>query len=151
MKHKVSKIKRAAITVIALACALSSATVISGYAATIKSNYTIDVAGVSGSMDSMILTTHNHSGTRSDTFGNYPTIYDNKTYAKGTSRVYYSNYSKYAEGYSNNNVKGYTLQKNSPSYPYVSYGTIPSGTCQHRFYYSSGGGFKTAVTSTTTY
>ena len=151
MKHKVSKAKRIALTTTAIACALLSATVISGYATTIKSNYTVDVAGVSGSMDSMILTTHNHSGTRSDTFGSYPTIYDNKTYAKGTSRVYYSNYTKYAEGYSNNNVKGYTLQKNSPSYPYVSYGTIPSGTCQHRFYYSSGGGFKTSVTSTTTY
>lgn len=151
MKQKVSKIKRIALTTMTVVCALSSATVISGYATTIKSNYTVDVAGVSGSMDSMILTTHNHSGTRSDTFGSYPTIYDNKTYAKGTSRVYYSNYTKYAEGYSNNNVKGYTLQKNSPSYPYVSYGTIPSGTCQHRFYYSSGGGFKTSVTSTTTY
>lgn len=103
----------------------------------------------------MILTSHKHSGVRSDTLGNYPKIYNNKTYAKGTSRVYYSNYTKYAEGYaegySNKKVKGFTLQKNSPSYPYVSYGTIPSGKCQHRFYYSSGGGYKTNVTSTTTY
>lgn len=151
MKHKIKRKKRMVITAMAVLCAMSSITAISSYAATIRSNYTIEVGGTSGDMDSMILTTHNHSGTRSDTFGSYPTIYDNKTYAKGTSRVYYSNYSKYAEGYSNNNVKGYTLQKNSPSSPYVSYGTIPSGTCQHRFYYSSGGGFKTSVTSTTTY
>lgn len=103
----------------------------------------------------MILTSHKHSEVRSDTLGNYPKIYNNKTYAKGTSRVYYSNYTKYAEGYaegySNKKVKGFTLQKNSPSYPYVSYGTIPSGKCQHRFYYSSGGGYKINVTSTTTY
>lgn len=56
----------------------------------------------------MILTSHKYSGVRSDTLGNYPKIYNNKTYAKGTSRVYYSNYTKYAEGYSNKKVKGFS-------------------------------------------
>ncbi len=149
-KKKNGKIKRICIATIATLCAISSAVGISAYAATINSNYTIEVGGAPGSMDSMILN-HSHSGTRKDMFGNYPTIYDNKTYAKGTSRVYYSNYSKYREGYSNNNVKGFTLQKNSPSYPLVTYGNIPKGECQHRFYYSSGGGFKTSVKSSTTY
>lgn len=135
---KSNKIKRVAITAIAVMCALSSATAISAGAKSNSYNYTMGVCTYE---------TNNHimpslvAGERSDTYGSYPTIYDGKSYAKIKSCVYHGNYKYVSKQITR------TLQKNSPSYPSANYGAVRKGNSYHRFDNIGGGSAKFKVTT----
>ena len=77
-----------------------------------------------------------HSGTRTDTFGSYITVYNNKSYTQGIARVYRNGHIA-AE-------RDYNFSANSPSHPTINFGNIPSGPSQHH-YANSYGGFRSPV------
>ena len=77
-----------------------------------------------------------HDGTRSDTFGSYITVYNNKEYTKGKAYVLHSGR---RIGY-----QEYTLYANIPSHPTLTFGEVPHGYSQH-CYNNTYGGFRSSV------
>lgn len=142
MKHKISKFKRILIAAMAVVCVFSTVAIIGVSAATETFSYTIDCVALEDKEH--ILITQN-VGEVSDTFANYPTIYDGKTSSTVQASVYYDNWKHRTM------IKIVTLQKNNPSYPSVNYGAIPKGQQGHYFYVSAGGGFKDTVTTRNKY
>ncbi len=126
----------------AAVCVVSTAAVITASAATETFSYTIDCVALE---DKEYILTTNHLGEVSDTFTNYPTIYDGKTTSTVQASVYYNNWTNRTP------IKIVTLQKNNPSYPSVNYGTLPKGEQGHYFYVSAGGGFKDTITTRNRY
>lgn len=77
-----------------------------------------------------------HDGTRSDTFGSYITVYNNKEYTMGYAYVLHSGR---RIGY-----QEYTLYANIPSHPILTFGEVPHGYSQH-CYNNTYGGFRSSV------
>ena len=77
-----------------------------------------------------------HKGTRSDTFGSYITVYNNKEYTMGYAYVLHNGRTI---GY-----QEYTLYANIPSHPTLTFGEVPYGYSQH-CYNNTYGGFKSSV------
>lgn len=146
MKSKkfLSKSKRIVVSAMAAVCALSSVAALCANAASETYTHTVSVTSNAGSDDAtwMVMS---YSGTCSDTFPSYPTIYNNYSNSYNMSRVE----DEACRSISGN--KYFTLQKNSSSTVTVSYGQISRG--ERRLYYrhESGGGFSSSVTTTKRY
>lgn len=78
----------------------------------------------------------NNYGTRTDTFSSYPTIYNGKSYSKGTCQV--------KQGSKVYNKQQYYLEGNSPSHPTYNFGKVPAGSSTH-YYDNTYGGFSSSV------
>lgn len=83
-----------------------------------------------------------HDGTRSDSFGSYPTIYNGKDKTVGKCRVE-QNGIRYRE-------QEYCLYANQASRPTYYFGKVPKGPSLH-YYKNTSGGFKSSLTTTQTY
>lgn len=144
MKCKTNKIKKYAITVVAIMTALSSSAAICANAATEQYVHTVGVSTSAGS-DAATWFTMSSNGTCTDTFDSYPTIFDNYTSSYNKSRVEDSN-CKDMSGY-----KYFTLQNNSAAPVTVSYGSVSQGSRRLYYYHVSGGGFRDTVTTVKRY
>lgn len=140
MKQKTNKVKRIFITTLATVCALSSTAAISANAASEQYVHTVEVSSIVRSNDATWITMKS-KGTCSDTFGNFPTIYNNYNTSTNKSRAEHSDGKTYTD------FKSFTLQKDNPSYPSVSYGSLKSGSWRLYYEHTSGGGFKDSVTT----
>ena len=77
-----------------------------------------------------------HDGTRSDTFGSYITIYNNKEYTKGIAEVYRNGTLV--------SRKAYQLYGNLPTHPTINFGYVNAGSSVH-YYNNTYGGFRSSV------
>ena len=141
MKQNVSKIKRAALTTLAVACAFSCTAAISANAASEQYVHTVSVNASAGS-DASTWINMKKSASVSDEFGGYPTIYNNYSSSTNKSRA------EYNDGKTKTQYKSFTLYSNRSAPTSVNYGTL-SKTGNWRLYYQhvSGGGFRTSVTT----
>ena len=108
-------------------CALSTSAAAEHYSWTVNVSATgTDTIGI----------TAKNSGTRSDTFGSYITVYNNKEYTRGNAYVLHNG----------NRIgkKQYILYANIPSHPTLTFGEVPYGYSQH-CYNNTYGGFKSSV------
>ncbi len=144
MKHN-KKARRIITIALAVMCAFSTATAITAGATTKTTTWTFEIGGFSGSTFS-IWTNMPRAGHLDNVFAGYPTIYDNKTYSKISSKA------KHNEGKTTATGETFTLQKNSPAPVNVSFSKLnKSGDWLVSYAYVSGGGSKDTVTSTRTY
>lgn len=129
--HRTRRITAILLTaiIIAAGCAISAS------AAAERWSWTVNVSATGS--DSMIITAA-HSGTRSDTFGSYITVYNGKSYTEGNTYVWQDNKKK--------GLQNYQLYGNTPSHPTINFGTINKGQSQH-YYSNTYGGFKSTVDS----
>ena len=108
-------------------CALSTSAAAEHY------SWTVNVSAIG--TDTIGITAKN-SGTRSDTFGSYITVYNNKEYTRGTASV--------TIGTRTVASKAYMLYGNLPTHPTINFGTVDAGSSVH-YYDNTYGGFKSSV------
>lgn len=142
---QISKIKRIAITTVAVVCALSSVAAISASAKTYTWTHTVSVASVPGSTDS-IVATMDKAGRMSDTFSSYPTIFDSYRTSNDKARaVNYTTGKDYG-------WKSFTLTKDSAAPVTVSYGaSLAKGSYYVQYQNVSQGGFRDSSILSKTY
>lgn len=115
------------ILLILAGCVLSTSAAAEHYSWTVNVSATgTDTIGI----------TAKNTGTRSDTFGSYITVYNNKEYTMGYAYVLHSGR---RIGY-----QEYTLYANIPSHPTLTFGEVPHGYSQH-CYNNTYGGFRSSV------
>lgn len=147
MKNIINKSKKVAVATMAALCAVSSFAAISASATTTNWTHTVSVASIPGSTDSIVAELEK-SGKISDTFANYPTIYN------GFSR---SNNQARAFNYTINKDYGwqdFTLIKDYPSTVTVSYNggaKVSAGSYYVQYRNKSEGGFRSSAVFSITY
>lgn len=145
MKQNVSKIKRAALTTLAVACAFSCTAAISANAKTYQWTHTVSLATNPGVMTS-ISTSMGGTGKMSENFGSYPTIFDGYSTSNNRARAVNESTGK-RYGW-----KSFTLTKNYPAPISVTYGSaLPKGSYCVQYQNVSNGGFRTTATLLRTY
>ncbi len=140
MKQNVSKIKRAALTTLAVACAFSCTAAISANAASEQYVHTVSVNASAGS-DASTWINMKKSASVSDEFGGYPTIYGNYSSSTNKARAEDGDTS-YKTSY-----KTFVLFENRPAPVSVNYGSLSSGDWRLYYQHVSDGGFRTSVTT----
>lgn len=144
MKQRTNKTKRITIVFIAVICMVMIAS-ISVAAKTYTSTHTVSVASVSGSSD-VYYATMGKKGRMSDTFSNYPTVFDGKTTSNDKARAVNETTGK---TYS---WKSFTLNSNSSAPTTVVYGnSLAKGSYRIIYKYVSGGGFRASSILSKTY
>lgn len=139
MKHKKSgKTKKIVAGAMASLCVLSSMSVIGINAATEKYTHTVAVAGAEGET-AVAWINKAKKGDCSETFNNYPEIFNN-TISRNKARADNGPDGAYKK------YKDLILQRDSPSYPTVFYGTLKKGKWRLFYKYKSGGGFRDTAT-----
>ena len=102
-------------------------------------NHTISCSAIGSTSFNFVA---DHDGTRADSFGSYPTIYNGKDKTVGNCRVE-KNGIRYGE-------QAYCLYANQASHPTYYFGKVPKGSSLH-YYKNTSGGFKSSLTTTQTY
>ena len=136
LKHKFTKRTAAALMtalLIAAGCLGSASAAVESW------THTISCAATGSTSFDFVA---DHYGTRSDSFGPYPTIYNGKDKTEGRCRVE-KNGIKYQE-------QAYCLYANQASHPTYYFGKVPAGSSMH-YYDNTYGGFKSSLTTTQTY
>ena len=132
-KKRTGKHVKKAAAICLLVLLVLAGCVLSTSAAAEHYSWTVNVSAT-GTDSASIQTQHN--GTRSDTFGSYITVYNNKEYTMGYAYVLHNGRTI---GY-----QEYTLYANIPSHPTLTFGEVPYGYSQH-CYNNTYGGFKSSV------
>ncbi len=145
MKQNVSKIKRATLTTLAVACAFSCTAAISSNAKTYQWTHTVSLATNPGVMTS-ISTSMGGTGKMSENFGSYPTIFDGYSTSNNSARAVNEKTGK-SYGW-----KNFTLTKNYPAVIAVTYGqSMPADPYYVQYKNLSNGGFRVSATLLRTY
>ena len=145
MKQNVSKIKRTALTTLAVACAFSCTAAISANAKTYQWTHTVSLATNPGVMTS-ISTSMGGTGKMSENFGSYPTIFDGYSTSNNSARAVNEKTGK-SYGW-----KNFTLTKNYPAVIAVTYGqSMPADPYYVQYKNLSNGGFRVSATLLRTY
>ncbi len=131
-------IKRPITLVLAMLFAVSAITAMSVSAASEKVNHTVNLSSTKGSNSSYWITMK-RKGTCSDTFDNYPVIYDDYRNSYNRSRAFLKGSDKKTK------YKSFILQRNSSAPTTVSYGTLSKGDWRLFYQHVKGGGFKDNV------
>ena len=132
-KKRTGKYVKKAVAICLLVLLVLAGCVLSTSAAAEHYSWTVNVSATG--TDTIGITAKN-SGTRSDTFGSYITVYNNKEYTMGYAYVLHNGRTI---GY-----QEYTLYANIPSHPTLTFGEVPYGYSQH-CYNNTYGGFKSSV------
>ena len=132
-KKRTGKYVKKAAAICLLVLLVLAGCVLSTSAAAEHYSWTVNVSATG--TDTIGITAKN-SGTRSDTFGSYITVYNNKEYTMGYAYVLHNGRTI---GY-----QEYTLYANIPSHPTLTFGEVPYGYSQH-CYNNTYGGFKSSV------
>lgn len=132
-KKRTGKHVKKAAAICLLVLLVLAGCVLSTSAAAEHYSWTVNVSATG--TDTIGITAKN-SGTRSDTFGSYITVYNNKEYTRGNAYVLHNG----------NRIgkKQYILYANIPSHPTLTFGEVPYGYSQH-CYNNTYGGFKSSV------
>lgn len=131
-------IKRPITLVMAMFFAVSAITAMSVSAASEKVNHTVNLSSIKGSNSSYLITMKK-KGTCSDTFDNYPVIYDDYKNSYNRSRACLKN--------SNKKTKciNFVLQRNSSAPTTISYDKLQKGEWRLFYQHVKGGGFRDNV------
>ena len=132
-KKRTGKYVKKAAAICLLVLLVLAGCVLSTSAAAEHYSWTVNVSAT-GTDSASIQTQHN--GTRSDTFGSYITVYNNKEYTRGTASV--------TIGTRTVASKAYMLYGNLPTHPTINFGTVDAGSSVH-YYDNTYGGFKSSV------
>lgn len=136
LKHKFTKRTAAALMtalLIAAGCLGSASAAVESW------THTISCAATGSTSFDFVA---DHNGTRSDSFGSYPTIYNGKDKTEGRCKVIKDGVT-YGE-------QPYCLYANQASHPTYYFGKVPAGSSMHH-YHNTYGGFKSSLTSVQTY
>ncbi len=138
---KLNKIKKLSITTMAVVCALSTAAAISAGAKSEQYVHTVSLSTAVNS-DTALWISMSKEAECSDTYASYPTIFDNYSSSTNKSRADMNSNNAKETAY-----KTFTLQKNSPSNVSVNYGKLAKGDWRLYYRHTSGGGFRSSVTT----
>lgn len=136
LKHKFTKRTAAALMtalLIAAGCLGSASAAVESW------THTISCAATGSTSFAFVA---DHDGTRSDSFGSYPTIYNGKDKTEGNCYV--------KQGNKIFNKQPYCLYANQASHPTYYFGKVLAGSSMHH-YENTYGGFKSSLTSVQTY
>lgn len=132
-KKRTGKYVKKAAAICLLVLLVLAGCVLSTSAAAEHYSWTVNVSATG--TDTIGITAKN-SGTRSDTFGSYITVYNNKEYTKGVAEVYRNGALV--------SRKAYQLYGNLPTHPTINFGYVNAGPSVH-YYNNTYGGFKSSV------
>lgn len=141
VKIKNNKAKKFTLIALSVLCAFTSATAISAGAKTTQYKHTVSIGGYSGGNDTTWISINKNNKSTYDLFPSYPTIFNNKSSTRIKARA------EHKDNKSRTNYRYINLTKNCPSPTTLNYGALRSGSWLLNYWYVSGGGCRSQVTT----